>query len=128
MCLALLYSLCVPSPVFFVRHFIRGEERIAGEVGTREENIRGREGMRKGNGSDIPCGQQGSPPNSQKTIKMLARIYHRNKNTMSNFLRTRKKRFPEWLYKLAIPPAMEECSSFSSSSPASAVCLLNFLS
>jgi hypothetical protein len=27
----------------------------------------------------------------------------------------------EWLYKLAIPPAMEECSSFFTSSPASAV-------
>jgi hypothetical protein len=30
-------------------------------------------------------------------------------------------RFPEWLYQLAIPPTMEECSSFSTSSPASAV-------
>jgi hypothetical protein len=29
--------------------------------------------------------------------------------------------FPEWLYQLAISPAMEECSSFSTSSPASAV-------
>jgi hypothetical protein len=27
----------------------------------------------------------------------------------------------EWLYKPAIPPTMEECSSFSTSSPASAV-------
>jgi hypothetical protein len=31
------------------------------------------------------------------------------------------KNVPEWLYKLAIPPTMEECSSFSTSSPASAV-------
>ena len=29
--------------------------------------------------------------------------------------------FPEWLYQLAIPPTMEECSSFSTSSQASAV-------
>ena len=29
--------------------------------------------------------------------------------------------FPEWLYQLAIPPAMEECFSFSTSLPASAV-------
>jgi hypothetical protein len=30
-------------------------------------------------------------------------------------------RFPEWLYQLAIPTAMEECSSISTSFPASAV-------
>ena len=29
--------------------------------------------------------------------------------------------FPEWLYQLAIPPSMEECSFFSTSSPASSV-------
>jgi hypothetical protein len=28
---------------------------------------------------------------------------------------------PEWLYKLAVPPTMEECSSFYASLPASAV-------
>ena len=37
-------------------------------------------------------------------------------STMSNFLRNW---FPEWLYKVAIPPTMEECSSFSISSQAS---------
>jgi hypothetical protein len=31
------------------------------------------------------------------------------------------KGFPEWLYQLAIPPTMEECSSFITSLPASAV-------
>ena len=38
-------------------------------------------------------------------------------STMPNFLR----KPPEWLYQLAILPAMEECSSSSTSSPASAV-------
>jgi NifB/MoaA-like Fe-S oxidoreductase len=37
------------------------------------------------------------------------------------FLRNCQTDFPEWLYKLAIPPTMEECFSFSTSSPASAV-------
>jgi hypothetical protein len=41
--------------------------------------------------------------------------------TMSSFLRNHKTDFPKWLYQLAVPPAMEECSSFSTSSPASAV-------
>ena len=36
--------------------------------------------------------------------------------------------FPEWLYKLAIPPTMEECFSFSTSLPASAVTWIFHLS
>ena len=36
--------------------------------------------------------------------------------------------FPEWLYQLAIPPSMEECSFFSTSSPASSVTWVFYLS
>jgi hypothetical protein len=42
-------------------------------------------------------------------------------STMSNFLRKPQNRFLEWLYQLAIPPAMAEYYSFSTSSPAFAV-------
>jgi hypothetical protein len=41
--------------------------------------------------------------------------------TISNFLMNRQIDFSEWLYQFAIPPAMKECSSFSTSSPACAV-------
>jgi hypothetical protein len=43
-------------------------------------------------------------------------------STMSNFLRNHQTDFQSgWLYQLAIPPAMEEYSSFSTSLPAYAV-------
>jgi hypothetical protein len=41
--------------------------------------------------------------------------------TMSSFFEKPPDLFPEWLYKFAIPPAMEECSTFSTSSSAYAV-------
>ena len=41
--------------------------------------------------------------------------------TISNFLRNWQIVFQSSFYQLAIPPAMEECSSFSPSLPASAV-------
>jgi hypothetical protein len=42
-------------------------------------------------------------------------------NTMSDFLRNYQTDFQSGLYQLAIPPAMEECSSFFTSLSASAV-------
>ena len=42
-------------------------------------------------------------------------------STMSNYLKKHQTDFQTGLYQLKIPLAMEECSSFSTSSPASAV-------
>jgi len=42
-------------------------------------------------------------------------------NIMSNFLRNNQTDFSEWLYQLAIPPTVEECSYFPTSWPASTV-------
>jgi hypothetical protein len=41
---------------------------------------------------------------------------------MSNFLRNHQMvGFPEWMYQLEIPPTMEECPSFTTFLPSSAV-------
>jgi hypothetical protein len=45
-------------------------------------------------------------------------------STMSNFLKNLQTNQSEWLYQLAILPAMDECSSFSTSSPASPISFL----
>jgi hypothetical protein len=44
-------------------------------------------------------------------------------STMSQLFEELPDLFPEWLYQLAIPPTMEECSSFSTDLQASAVTL-----
>jgi hypothetical protein len=49
--------------------------------------------------------------------------------TIYNFFEKTPDWFPEWVFKIAIPPAMEECSSFFSTSlPASAVASVFYLS
>jgi hypothetical protein len=54
----------------------------------------------------------------KKILRYMPRsgIAGSSSSTMPNFCEESSDRFPEWLYQLAIPPAMKECSSFSTSS------------
>jgi hypothetical protein len=55
------------------------------------------------------------------TSKSLIHLPGHTKEKRKIWCHKQNKSLPEWLYKLAILPTMEECSSFSTSSPASAV-------